>query len=201
MISAKWPSPLLSWQRGSSDPAANGKPTASIPITRSESWSASKPCANWRKPQHLIMNGWGYSRQLCGEQIPFYGRILAVANTYARLVQQQGDQKDPAGVLRDMHSLVDRQFDRVCYDALVTSVTGAAGLESIPRRSRKAGTLTEREVEVLCLLAQGRSTPQIAQTLDISRKTVEHHLEHIYDKLGVTCRTAAVVYAVQQGLV
>jgi len=150
---------------------------------------------------HEWMNGRGYYRQLCGEQIPFYGRILAVANTYARLVQQQGDQKDPAGVLRDMHSLVDRQFDRVCYDALVTSVTGAAGLESIPRRSRKAGTLTEREVEVLCLLAQGRSTPQIAQTLDISRKTVEHHLEHIYDKLGVTCRTAAVVYAVQQGLV
>src|SRR5947209_20365349 len=66
---------------------------------------------------------------------------------------------------------------------------------------RQAGNLTEREVEVLCLLAQGYNTPQIAQTLDISRKTVEHHLAHIYAKLGVTCRTAAVVHAVQQGLV
>src|SRR6266700_2884747 len=63
------------------------------------------------------------------------------------------------------------------------------------------GNLIEREAEVLCLLAQGRNTPQIAQRLDISKKTVEHHLAHIYDKLGVTCRTAAVVYAVQQGLV
>jgi HD-GYP domain-containing protein (c-di-GMP phosphodiesterase class II) len=150
---------------------------------------------------HEWMNGQGYHRQLCGEQIPFYGRILAVANTYARLVQQQGDQKNPAGVLRDMHSLVGRRFDRVCYDALITSVTGARRLESIPRRSLKVGTLTGREVEVLCLLAQGRSTPQIAQTLEISRKTVEHHLAHIYNKLGVTCRTAAVVCAVQQGLV
>ena len=120
---------------------------------------------------------------------------------YAWLVQEQGDQKDPADVLCKMRSLVGTQLDRVCYDALVTSVMGAAGLWSVPRRSRKVGNLTEREVEVLGLLAQGRNTPQIARTLDISRKTVEHHLAHIYDKIEVTCRTAAVVYAVQHGLV
>jgi HD-GYP domain-containing protein (c-di-GMP phosphodiesterase class II) len=150
---------------------------------------------------HEWMNGQGYHRQLYGEQIPFHGRILAVANTYARLVQQQGEQKDPAEVLSKMHSLVDTQFDRVCYEALVTSVMDAGDLGSVPPRPQKVGNLTEREVEVLCLLAQGRNTPQIAQTLGISRKTVEHHLTHIYDKLGVSCRTAAVVYAVQQGLV
>jgi HD-GYP domain-containing protein (c-di-GMP phosphodiesterase class II) len=150
---------------------------------------------------HEWVNGQGYHRQLCGEQIPFYGRILAVANTYARLVQRQGDQKDPAEALREMHSLVGRQFDRVCYDALVASVKSADSLGNVPRRPRKVGNLTEREAEVLCLLAQGRNTPQIAQTLDISKKTVEHHLAHIYDKLGVTCRTAAVVHAVRQGLV
>jgi len=129
------------------------------------------------------------------------GRILAVANTYARLVQQQGDQQDPAEALRDMHSLVGRQFDRACYDALVTSVKGAGSLGRIPRKPRKVGNLTGREAEVLCLLAQGHNTPQIARTLSMSKKTVEHHVAHIYDKLGVTCRTAAVVYAVQQGLV
>ena len=150
---------------------------------------------------HEWINGQGYHRQLRGEQIPRHGRILAVANTYARLVQEQVYQKDPADVLCKMRSLVGTQLDRVCYDALVTSVMGAAGLWSVPRRSRKVGNLTEREVEVLGLLAQGRNTPQIARTLDISRKTVEHHLAHIYDKIGVTCRTAAVVYAVQHGLV
>jgi len=150
---------------------------------------------------HEWINGQGYHRQLCGEQIPLYGRILAVANTYARLVQQRGEQQDLAEALRKMHSLVGRQFDRACYDALVASVKGAGSLGRIPRRSRKVGNLTEREAEVLCLLAQGRNTPQIAQRLDISKKTVEHHVAHIYDKLGVTCRTAAVVYAVQQGLV
>jgi HD-GYP domain-containing protein (c-di-GMP phosphodiesterase class II) len=150
---------------------------------------------------HEWMNGQGYHRQLCGEQIPFHGRILAVANTYTRLVQQQGDQKDPAEVLRKMHSLVGIQFDRVCYEALVSSVMGVGDLESAPLRPQKVGNLTEREVEVLCLLARGQNTPQIARTLVISRKTVEHHVAHIYYKIGVSCRTAAVVYAVQQGLV
>src|SRR6266487_61237 len=147
---------------------------------------------------HEWVNGQGYHRQLSGEQIPFHGRILAVANTYARLIQLQGEQKDQAAVLREMHPLVDRQFDRRCYEALVASVSH--GLRRSLIRPRKTGDLTEREVEVLCLLAQGRNTPQVARALGISKKTVEHHLSHIYAKIGVSCRTAAVVYAVQQGI-
>ena len=100
-----------------------------------------------------------------------------------------------------MRSLVGTQFDSVCYEALVTSLTQEKGSKSIPPRSHKADNLTEREIEVLRLLAQGHNTPQIARTLHISKKTVEHHLSHIYNKIGVTCRTAAVVYAVQQGIV
>ena len=57
---------------------------------------------------------------------------------------------------------------------------------------------------LLAILCQGHAllegVPGIAKTLVISRKTVEHHLEHIYNKIGVTCRTSAVVYAVQHGI-
>jgi DNA-binding NarL/FixJ family response regulator len=49
-----------------------------------------------------------------------------------------------------------------------------------------------RECEVIRLLARGLSNPQIAATLVISRKTVEHHHDHVYGKIGVTSRTAAV---------
>ncbi|MBV9228608.1 MAG: HD domain-containing protein [Chloroflexi bacterium] len=150
---------------------------------------------------HEWINGQGYHRQLSGEQIPFHGRILAVANTYVRLVQQQENQEDPTAVLRQMRSLVGTQFDASCYDALVTSLTSGEGVKSKAPAPRKVGSLTERESEVLRLLAQGQNNPQIGRTLGISRKTVEHHLAHIYNKIGVTCRTAAVVYAVQQGLV
>ena len=149
---------------------------------------------------HEWFNGQGYHRQLCGEQIPLHGRVLAVANAYARLVRQMG-QEDLEGILRQMRSRVGTQFDPLCYEALAASVTVHEKLGAIPCRPRKVGDLTEREVEVLCLLAQGCNTPQIAHRLHISRKTVEHHISHIYTKIGVTCRTAAAVYAVQQGIV
>jgi len=94
------------------------------------------------------------------------------------------------------------RFDRTCYEALIGSLTETNGTRRpVTRTSDKKGSLTERECEVLTLLARGHNTPQIGGMLSISKKTVEHHLTHIYNKIGVTCRTAAVVYAVQQGLV
>jgi HD-GYP domain-containing protein (c-di-GMP phosphodiesterase class II) len=146
---------------------------------------------------HEWVNGQGYHRQLAGEQIPLHGRILAVANSYARLIQQL----QPPEALRQMSPLVDRQFDRACYEALVASVMGKSRLPGQRLRSAQTGGLTAREIEVLRLLARGYNTPHIARTLQISKKTVEHHLRHIYAKIDVTCRTAAVVYAVQHHLV
>lgn len=163
--------------------------------------NAFRELAQAAAAHHEWMNGQGYHRQLRGEQIPFHGRILAVANTYARLVMQPGHQEDSVEALRKMSSQVGAQFDSLCYDALVASLAGGSTQVTVQLESSKASDLTGREVEVLCLLAQGCNNPQIARRLDISRKTVEHHLSHIYNKIGVTCRTAAVVYAVQQGLV
>ncbi|MCL4313162.1 MAG: response regulator transcription factor [Actinobacteria bacterium] len=61
--------------------------------------------------------------------------------------------------------------------------------------------LTSRELEVVKLVAQGRSNQQIALQLNISRRTVESHLHHIFDKLGVTSRTEVLLYAVEHHLV
>jgi len=55
---------------------------------------------------HEWINGQGYHRQLIGEQIPLNGRILAVADTYAQLRQQQGDQGEPAEALRQLRPSV-----------------------------------------------------------------------------------------------
>lgn len=163
--------------------------------------SAFRELAHEAAAHHEWVNGQGYHRQLSGEQIPFHGRILAVANAYTRLAQSQTGQVDTSGALCEISSLVDIQFDRQCYDALLASLK--SGDPQMPPLSqpRKATNLTGREIEILSLLAKGLNTPQISRNLDISRKTVEHHLSHIYNKIGVTCRTAAVVYAVQQGLV
>jgi DNA-binding CsgD family transcriptional regulator/tetratricopeptide (TPR) repeat protein len=66
---------------------------------------------------------------------------------------------------------------------------------------RLPGGLTAREVEVLRLVASGRSNPQIAADLTLSQKTVARHLSNIFTKLEVGSRTAAAAYAYEHGLV
>ena len=59
---------------------------------------------------------------------------------------------------------------------------------------------TEREAEVLALVAAGRSNREIAETLVLSSKTVARHLSNIFAKLGVGSRTQAAAYAFEHGL-
>jgi two-component system, NarL family, response regulator LiaR len=61
--------------------------------------------------------------------------------------------------------------------------------------------LTERETEVLRLLARGQSNKEISQTLNIAEQTVKTHVSHILEKLGVPSRTQAALYAIRIGLV
>ena len=61
--------------------------------------------------------------------------------------------------------------------------------------------LTERETEVLRLLAQGQANKQIARSLNIAEKTVKTHVSNILSKLGVQSRTQATLYAIRNGLV
>ena len=62
-------------------------------------------------------------------------------------------------------------------------------------------SLTPREIEVLTLLSQGQTNPQIAQNLTVSRGTVKIHVQHIISKLGVSDRTQAAVRAIEAGVI
>ncbi len=66
---------------------------------------------------------------------------------------------------------------------------------------RTPGGLSPREVEVLRLVAAGRSNPEIAATLVLSEKTVSRHLSNIFAKLDVGSRTAAAAFAFEHHLV
>jgi DNA-binding CsgD family transcriptional regulator len=64
-----------------------------------------------------------------------------------------------------------------------------------------ADDLTAREVDILRLVASGRSDAQVAEALVVSLRTVHSHLRSVYRKLGVHSRTAATRYALERGLV
>ena len=77
---------------------------------------------------------------------------------------------------------------------------GLASLAGIDTHTVRTVALSNREVEVLELVAQGLRNAQIATRLVISDKTVKTHLQHIYDKLDVRSRTEAVARARERGL-
>lgn len=104
--------------------------------------------------------------------------------------------------------LKDTQADELCR-AVKAAAAGQVQLspQAAARLIREVPAptgpekLTEREAEVLCLLAQGRANKQIAHELVIGEKTVKTHVSSILAKLGVPSRTQAALYAVRIGLV
>jgi DNA-binding NarL/FixJ family response regulator len=81
----------------------------------------------------------------------------------------------------------------------VEAVVAAAGLAS-PGRASRPGGLSEREVEVLRLVARGLSNREVAERLVVSPRTAEHHVQHIYAKIGVSSRAAAALFAMEHAL-
>jgi two-component system, NarL family, nitrate/nitrite response regulator NarL len=85
--------------------------------------------------------------------------------------------------------------------ATVLSDMVVAGTEPAPDPAKAAiATLTERECEVVSLVAEGLQNKQIAQRLSISETTVTHHLTSIFNKLGVASRLELVIFAYRHGL-
>jgi two-component system nitrate/nitrite response regulator NarL len=91
----------------------------------------------------------------------------------------------------------------VARGEVVLSPTAASSLAREVREAAPAGQellLTDRELDVLGMIADGRSAPEIARELELSAATVKTHLRSLYAKLGVSDRAAAVAVAMRRGL-
>ena len=84
--------------------------------------------------------------------------------------------------------------------APVQGVLVAAGQRVPGTRKDLVAGLSEREIEVLRLIARGFSIKQIAQQLTVAPKTVDNHIQHIYAKIGVTTRAGATLFATEHQL-
>ena len=95
--------------------------------------------------------------------------------------------------------MAEAEAGRLDADA-VACVLAAAGQRRTPPLQRGPSDLTDREVEVLRLIARGRSNREVAEQLFISPKTVGRHVENLYAKIDVSSRAAAAIFAMEHGL-
>ena len=147
---------------------------------------------------HERLDGSGYHRSLSAESLSRSDRILAAADVYAALTSDRPHR--PA--FRDeeaARTLEAEAASKLDADA-VSCVLAAAGRRAAPSPPRWPADLTDREVEVLRLIARGRSNREVAERLFISPKTVGRHVENLYAKIGVSSRGAAAVFAMEHRL-
>jgi DNA-binding CsgD family transcriptional regulator len=112
--------------------------------------------------------------------------------------QQRGDRHKAASLLRAALDTA-RELGMRTLEARITA--GLASLPtSLPVTPLYPDGLTAREVEVLCLIAQGQSNQEIADTLFISPRTVAAHVANIFYKTNAANRAAAATYAARHGL-
>lgn len=154
------------------------------------------PLARLAGAHHERRDGSGYPsgrRELSAAEC-----VLAVADAYQGMTQLRPHRPALSAEVAAETILSLVREGALDSDA-AGAVLAAAGV-AVPRRTARPDGLSEREVEVLRLVAYGRSNPEIAATLGISRRTAEHHVQHIYTKIGVSTRAAAAVYAMTHHL-
>jgi HD-GYP domain-containing protein (c-di-GMP phosphodiesterase class II) len=163
--------------------------------------SALEPMARAAGMHHERLDGSGYHRGCRTRELPPAARVLAAADAFHAMTQERPHRPALSGeqaadeLKREVHAA---RLDREA----VAAVLEAAGRPRAGRRDNlRPGGLTEREVEVARLVAAGHSNPEIADRLVISRRTAEHHVQHIYAKVGVSSRAALALFAHEHGFV
>jgi HD-GYP domain-containing protein (c-di-GMP phosphodiesterase class II) len=161
---------------------------------------AFAPLAVLAASHHERLDGSGYHRGATAAQLGVGARLLAVADAYDAMTHGRPHRRalSPQDARAELGELVrGGTLEKRTVDA-VLEAAGAAPLKV--RQGHPAG-LTDREVEVLRLVARGRTNREIAKALVITEKTAGHHVEHIYAKARVSTRAGAALFAMQHVLV
>ncbi|GAB2550047.1 HD domain-containing phosphohydrolase [Nocardia heshunensis] len=148
---------------------------------------------------HERIDGTGYCRRLHGAQLDNTQRVIAAADCYAAMTADRPHRRalTPAAAAAALRTMSTEH--RLDPDAVERVLTAAGHPRSAAPPSRPSA-LTPREIEVLQLLAIGLKTREIAARLVISPKTADHHIQHIYTKIGASTRGAATLYAIEHGI-
>lgn len=161
--------------------------------------AALAPLATVAGMHHERQDGSGYYRQASGAAIPISSRILAAADAYQAMTQDRAHRPAMSA------AAAAAEIEAACRQGRLDRDAAAAVLHVSGQRLRTrrgaAGGLSEREVEVLRLVAQGLSNREIADRLFISSRTAESHVQHIYTKIGLSTRAGAAMFAMRHDLI
>lgn len=150
---------------------------------------------------HERLDGSGYHRGCRAAEIGVAARVLATADAYQAMTQRRPHRGAlPPGEAAD-ELLEDVRAGGLDPDVTSAVLDAAGEPRDAPGPGERPGGLSEREAEVLGLVAQGHSNPEIGRALGISRRTAEHHVQHIYTKIGVSTRAAAALFALEHDLI
>src|SRR2546425_658927 len=158
-----------------------------------------EPLAVLAGTHHERVDGSGYFRGSKRPEIPPAARILAAADAYQAMTQPRPHR--PA-LSRDAAAgalLAEAHAGRLDANSVDAVLTAAGHLVRTAHESWPAG-LSSREVQVLRLICRGGAKNQAAAPLVISPSTVDHHVRHIYDKIGVSTRAGATLFAIEKDL-
>ncbi|MFY9588870.1 MAG: HD domain-containing phosphohydrolase [Actinomycetota bacterium] len=158
-----------------------------------------EPLAKIVGMHHERTDGSGYHRGARARELPIPSRVIACADAFQAMTQTRPHRRarKPAEAADELvREARSGKLDAKAVDAVIA----VAGQPRVGRRRTNPAGLSEREIDVLRLVAEGRSNGEIADRLHVSRRTAEHHVQHIYTKIGVSSRAAAALFALEHEL-
>jgi HD-GYP domain-containing protein (c-di-GMP phosphodiesterase class II) len=161
---------------------------------------ALAPLALVAGSHHERLDGSGYHRGATAAQLGVGARLLAAADAFDAMTHDRPYRGalGPEQARAELGAMVGAgTIEKRAADAVLE----AAGSAPTETRQGYPADLTEREIEVLRLLAQGKTNREIAEALVITEKTAGHHVEHIYAKADVSTRVGAALFAMRHDLV
>ncbi len=146
------------------------------------------------------LDGSGYHRGLPAAVLSTEARLLAAADAYQAMTEERPHRPvlPPQAAAQELQAEV--QAGRLDHEA-VNAVLESAGHGRSTRGPTWPAGLTEREVDVLRRVAQAKPNKAIARELVISEETVRNHVRHIYEKIGVSSRAGAALFAMENDLI
>jgi len=170
-------------------------------LRRSPALATLNPIAS---AHHEKSDGSGYHKRVRADAVDPAAAVLAATEVYVGMTTERADR--PAFSAEDAATELSRLASnnvlepRAIRAVLVAAGHGEPAAPSV-RRAKNPGGLSRREVDVLRLAARGLTTREIGERLYITTKTADHHIQHVYVKIGVSTRAAAALWAIQNSVV